>query len=50
MYAPPVRAAGSRVNPLTGNELHGPPRYAMLQASLLEQDYVQGLLNYRGLA
>jgi hypothetical protein len=50
MYAPPVRAAGGRVNPLTGNELHGPPRYAMLQASLLEQDYVQGLLNYRGLA
>jgi hypothetical protein len=49
MYAPPIRA-GSRVNPLTGNTPHGPPRYAMLQASLLEQDYVQGLLNYRGLA
>jgi len=49
MYAPPVRV-GSRVNPLTGNTPHGPPRYAMLQASLLEQDYVQGLLNYRGLA
>jgi hypothetical protein len=50
MYAPPIRADGSRVNPLTGNALHGPPRYAMLQASLLEQDFVQGLLNYRGLA
>jgi hypothetical protein len=50
MYAPPIRAGGSRVNPLTGNTMHGPPRYAMLQGSLLEQDYVQGLLNYRGLA
>jgi hypothetical protein len=50
MYVPPIRNGGSRVNPLTGNALHGPPRYAMLQASLLEQDYVQGLLNYRGLA
>lgn len=50
MYAPPVRADGSRVNPLTGNVPHGPPRYAMLQASLLEQDYVLGLLRYRGLA
>jgi hypothetical protein len=50
MYAPPIRAGASRVNPLTGNALHGPPRYAMLQASLLEQDYVQGLLNYRRLA
>ena len=49
MYAPPIRA-GSRVNPLTGNALHGPPRYAMLEASLLEQDYVLGLLRYRGLA
>jgi len=50
MYPPPLRAGGSRVNPLTGNTLHGPPRYAMLQASLLEQDYVLGLLRYRGLA
>jgi len=49
MYPPPLRAGGSRVNPLTGNTLHGPPRYAMLQASLLEQDYVLGLLKYRGL-
>jgi hypothetical protein len=50
MYAPPIRTGGSRVNPLTGRTPQGPPRYAMLQASLLEQDYVQGLLNYRGLA
>jgi hypothetical protein len=50
MYPPPIRAGGSRVNPLTGNPVHGPPRYAMLQASLLEQDYVLGLLRYRGLA
>ncbi len=50
MYAPPVRGTGSRVNPLTGNVPQGPPRYAMLQASLLEQDYVLGLLRYRGLA
>jgi hypothetical protein len=50
MFAPPVRATGARVNPLTGNTLHGPPRYAMLQASMLEQDYVLGLLRYRGMA
>jgi hypothetical protein len=50
MFAPPVRATGARVNPLTGNALHGPPRYAMLQASMLEADYVLGLLRYRGLA
>ena len=50
MFPPPLRAGGARVNPLTGNAFHGPPRYAMLQASLLEQDYVLGLLKYRGLA
>jgi hypothetical protein len=50
MYTPPVRATGGRVNPLSGNVPKGPPRYAMLQASLLEQDYVLGLLRYRGLA
>jgi hypothetical protein len=50
MYAPPIRATGRRINPLTGKAPQGPPRYAMLQASLLEEDYVQGLINYRGFA
>ena len=51
MYASPRRSATPPVDPLTGAPRpHFPPRYAMLQGSLLEAYYVQKLLHMHGYA
>lgn len=44
LYAAPEQ---TRINPLTGVDRSAfPPRYALLQASLLERDYLDGALRY----
>ena len=48
LYEPPFRV--SPINPFTGaDRSRFPRRYAMLQASLLQRDYADGALRYRGL-
>lgn len=49
LYEPPVRFP-TPINPYTGvDRSKFPRRYAMLQASLLQRDYADGALRYRGL-
>lgn len=49
LYEPPTRFANA-INPYTGVDRSSfPRRYAMLQASLLERDYADGALRFRGL-
>jgi hypothetical protein len=49
LYEPMMRLP-SRINPYTGRDRGTfPRRYAMLQASLLQRDYVDGAMRYHGL-